>query len=361
MKIGICGNYGVSNVGDEAILLSLKTICKKLNPDAEIIVFGKGLLFPVGFRSFFRSLFKPDLWLKPLLELRSCNVFIIGGGGLFSDEEDVFIPLFWAFQGFIAVLFKKPLLCVGISIGRLNILNKVIVRGFLRHAKIIIVRDEASHRLISSWGRTVFKTSDLSLLINEPKTSQISSLSPSNKKKYIVISARSFKKSDDFLYKKLALFCAFVSSTYGLEIRLLPLQNGDRNDTLVLNKIFEQATSKEHIVIEKFSDDLDKVLRVISDAELVVAMRLHAGILSLVTGTPFIPIVYMEKVSDFWLGLSQIPTISITANLLDDLCNAFQRVYLNRREHRAIITSIKDELALEAKKTEALLIPFLKK
>ncbi len=359
MKIGICGNYGVSNIGDEAILKSLETICKKLNPGAEIIVFGKGMLFPVGFRSFLKSFFAPSLWLRPLRALCACDIFILGGGGLFSDEEGVLIPFFWACQGFLALLLKKPLLCVGISIGRLNFISRAMVRTLLKRARYIIVRDQKSHTLITDWGINAFKTSDLALLLRQSESEPHSETA--NEKGYIVISTRSFHGLDDFLYKKLALFCDFVSTEFGLQIRLLPFKDGDSNDAQIMNKIFEQAERKDSISIEKFSGDLGRIMGILRNAELVVAMRLHAGILSLITGTPFIPLVYMEKVGDFWLKLDEIPAVHITEKLLDDLVNTFHKVYSNRREQRGLMLSLRNRLASEAEKTEGLLAPFLQK
>lgn len=345
MRIGICGYYNAINIGDEAILKGLKVLLKQVFPESETVVFGRGMLLPFGLRSFFKAIFKPELWSKPLHALKSCNIFILGGGGLFTDEEAFFVPIFWALHGFAALLFKKPLICLGISVGPLNKLNQAIVKSLFLKAKLITVRDEKSFELLKKWGiDRVYETSDLSLHlpIRSPLQSQ---------KKYIAISARCFKNLDERLYTILAQFCDVAIAKYGLQIRLIPFQNEAQNDAYVLNKIFEQIKRREHVFVHDFNENIDDLLNVFANAELVVGMRLHAGILSLLAGTPFIPLSYMQKVNDFWREF-EVELIDIQKLRLDDLLNIFQKIYNNRREYKEKINKIKEKLVKKAKLSE---------
>lgn len=358
MRIGICGFYNAINIGDEAILKGIKALLKQVFPESEIVVFGRGMLFSFGFRSFFRAMFKLELWSKPLQALRSCDIFILGGGGLFTDEEMFFVPIFWALHGFAALLLKKPLICLGISVGPLNKLNQVIVKNLFLKAKLIIVRDQRSFELLKKWGiDKVYKTSDLALYLSG--IAKNSGREPvDGRKNYIIISARRFRNLDEKLYTILAQFCDAAIAKYGLQIRLIPFQNEAQNDAYVLNKIFEQMQHREHVFVHDFNENIDDLINVFANAELVIGMRLHAGILSLIAGTPFIPLSYMQKVNDFWREF-EIELLDIQKLRLDDLLNIFQKIYNNRKEHREKISKIKEKLAKKAKFSEEILSKLL--
>lgn len=330
----LCGNYGVFNVGDEAILAGLESLIKKTDPAAEISVMGKGSLLPFGLRSCLKSIFSRRM-RKPRLLVKSCDVFILGGGGLFTDEEGPAVSLFWALHGLYAHWVGKPVYCIGISVGKIRFWNKFFVKKLFGVSKAVTVRDKASFELLKKWGIKCVLATDLALALTyEIKDSD-------QRKNYIVISARRFKNSDKILYKELAQLCDYVIEKHGFNVRLLPFQSGGQFDEYILHKIFEHAKHKENIKIEPFTADLDKILNILGNAKAVIAMRLHAGILSLVTETPFIPLTYMQKVSDFWAECDYIKPLSILNNA-DDLSTSFDSLILVDSDRKGILTLNKE-------------------
>lgn len=338
MKIVICGYYGVSNVGDCSILQALKGLVSQYHPKSEITVMGASNLFPFGIKSFFRAIFRPFLWLKPYRLIKSCDRFILGGGGLFTNEEMPWVPVFWALHGAVAYLMGKPVYCLGVSVSPISGLNKLVTKWFLGRCQTVVVRDPASQKLLKSWGISCELGTDLALALDYSPTHKKDS------KKFIVLSIRRFKKDDEILYKKLAQCCDSIVEKKGMDIRLIPFQQGDEFDVVVLNKILAQCLHGEHIFVDKYYDNLGELLSVLSQASLVIGMRLHATILSLLVGTPFIALSYMKKVSDFWAEFNDIKTLDLNRFSIDELTNSTSKLLENSDNIKQSLKKTKEEL-----------------
>lgn len=366
MKILICGNYGVSNVGDEAMLAGLKQAILINLPDAKIEVMGKGRLLPIGFRSLMRDMFvskNPDSRTKSIQFIKSCDVFILGGGGLFTDEEYKRVPLFWALHGLFAhYICKKSVYCMGISVSPLRGLNKWIVKKLFSIAKAIVVRDKPSYELVmKEYGVLPILSSDLALFLDF----QPLPIKKKSDERYIVVSLRQFPKNNENLYTKLAQFCNWAIDKYGLYIKLMPFQEGEDFDYAVLNKIFERINKKIHIAVEKFplmspkpESRINELIEILANAEAVIGMRLHACILSLLAETPFIPLGYMNKVKDFWGEFEEISTVELSDFTAETLKTKFKKIMENQEQIRALIKQIKLKLLERAKKTEETILSF---
>lgn len=344
MNIVICGYFGIRNVGDEAILFGLRKMFLKLFPNASISVMGKGNLFPFGLRSFFKSLLKPAYWARPYYLIKKCDYFVMSGG-LFTDEEGIFISTFWLLHGLAAHFLKKPVLLLGVNIGRLYIWNLWLAKKLFRASKLIIVRDEASLQKLSQWGIMAHKGSDFAAFTEYKKTAK------EEKEPYVVLCARPFKKAPNFLYTNLAQFCDILIEEYGLYIRLIPFHEGSNSDVKVLNTIFTHIENKSKVKIDAFYENPTHLMEILSNASLVIGMRLHAGILATLAGTPFIGISYMEKVSNFW-HKQGIKTLSIGEISVDNLSQEFRNIYNSDRQQRSIIKNIQESFFKKAKETE---------
>lgn len=339
MKIVICGYYGMGNVGDEAILQGLSGYLKKNIPEVQIEVMGKGNLFPVGLRSALKSLFDWDLWRKPAGLVRGADAFILGGGGLFTDEETHWVPAFWALQGLIAAIFlKKRVYCVGISVGEIKVVNKWLTKKLFQKSRLLIVRDPRSQEILKLWGIDSVLGSDFALLI------QPHEIPKANGKKYVVIALRSFKNFNETLCKKFAQICDSIIKESALSIIFLPFHNDSENDLYIMNKIFDLCENKNNIKIDTEAKTLQDVLSIISGAEFIVAMRLHAGILSLLVGTPFLPISYMGKVQNFWSEFPDVHVSEFSEEGLDALAVNVSEYIFDWRQQKAGLTDIKLKL-----------------
>lgn len=338
MKILICGNYGMKNIGDEAILAGLKKLILEQIPDAQIEVMGRGSLFPIGFRSFFNAIFRPSIWSKPFSLVKDCDVFILGGGGLFTEEERYLSPFFWAFHGLIAVWLKKPVYCLGISVNELGFLNKFFCKMLLKKSKAVIVRDIVSQKLLQQWGIVLILGTDPAMAIDANHGNE------TEVENYVVMSLRPFKNLNDNTYKIIAQFCDTIIEKFGLNIRLIPFQNEYQVDVQILNTIFDRVKRKDKIIIHEFNEDIHELLKIFAKAQLVIGMRFHSGILSILAESPFIPLAYMDKVNNFWSEFPEISCLDIDILHIDDLMNEFEKVWNLRREYRRISREKKEIL-----------------
>jgi len=311
-KILICGNYGATNIGDEAILAGILRIIRQSYPKnsskaPEITVLSanpqnttalhnvKSLpLLPAGPRSFFRGLFNGGI-IRTLDAIRTCDGFILGGGGLFNDEKPLSI-IIWGLQAKFALLFRKPLMCIGQSVGPLNnFFSRFLVRAIYSRCRAVSVRDSASQKLLHELNLPIPQTAaDPAFMLHIPEPVS------AEREKYIVLSLRNWHKNMPAdMHNSFARFIEDVYLTFGLKTVLVPFSSYPENDTVLLDNIFAQLKNKDAAEVFEFSNDFAKVLELMQKAKAVVGMRLHSLIFATLTQTPFLALSYSRKVSSF--------------------------------------------------------------
>ena len=148
MKYLLVGNYGVENLGDEA----LKDYFLKSFPEVNWAVVsarpqpGEYLRFPAGLR----SLLSP--WWKTFGALIKSDGMVLGGGSLFTDAESIYACFLWWWQIFFARLFRKKVILAFQGIGPFRTsLGAFFARSVVRSATSISVRDEESFERVKTW------------------------------------------------------------------------------------------------------------------------------------------------------------------------------------------------------------------
>ena len=286
----VVGSYGAGNIGDEAILSQIVS-CHK---DHKIIVFSSNpeetkrlhsvdavFSFPFGFRSFFRGTF-----LKTFSSLRSADIVLLGGGGLFQDDDFWACPL-WAWQFFWAkIICKKRVFLYAVSLGPLkSFVGKILTKWVIKKSDYITLRDQDSFDICTQWRKTndnIFVTADPAFLFPLPQRKE-------RQKKRLALSLRpydiDFSVFQDFDFKQYDLV--------GISM--------DPQDTIFLEKI-------PNIVIvtpESFSE----LLSLLSDCEKVIGMRYHFLLASILAQAPFIGAIgYGTKIAAL-SGQAGIPYI----------------------------------------------------
>jgi polysaccharide pyruvyl transferase CsaB len=326
-NIVICGNYGASNLGDEAILDGILALVKKATP-ANITVMSHNPeetaqahqtnfadenqlktvhLLPAGFRSFWRALTKKGL-LETLRAIKNCDIFILGGGGLFTDERPLAI-LIWSIQAAAARFFNKPIFCLGQSVGPLmTFFGRHMTKVVFKKAKVITVRDASSAIVLQKLGiHNAHVLTDpaffLDVEFEGPDASgltQTTSMSLSAKREnYVVLSVRPWSSHDESKLKKLAKFIDWLYQKKGLRTVLVPFQFVLDNDVKPLEEIYNSVLNKNAVEIFEFTSDYREVLKLMAKAKAVVGMRLHSLIFATLTETPFLALAYSQKVVSF--------------------------------------------------------------
>lgn len=149
MKCVLVGNYGVGNIGDEA----LKEYFLSEFPDIEWSVVSANPTekrdtprLPLGIR----SLFTP--WWKTINAIRHSDILIFGGGSLFTDIESVWACVIWRTYAILASWFKVTVMLAFQGAGPWKTgLGLRLAKKTYQSAAFISVRDEDSLRRLEAF------------------------------------------------------------------------------------------------------------------------------------------------------------------------------------------------------------------
>ncbi|MBN1494742.1 polysaccharide pyruvyl transferase family protein [Candidatus Peregrinibacteria bacterium] len=371
-KFVLCGHYGSTNLGDEAIGLSIIESLYKKYPEAEIVVlsydkarsrefYNKFIpqakvktfyLVPLGIRSFLRGIFKGELW-HTLKQIKTCDKFILGGGGLFTDER-LFAVLLWGLQAYFAYKYKKPVYMLGQSVGPIKTkIGRWIVKRVFSKAFYINLRDEESKNLLEKLkiNKEIIVTCDPVFKLNfDRKFIQKSGYDRLNKKVeqlgccgYFICSIRPWIENQEKLYTKFIQTVDEIRIKYQLLPVFIPFQLIKDNDWSVLNKFIAQKGLEGKIKMLKYNENIYEILDIISHAKFTFGMRLHSILFSILAGCPFIAISYSEKIQNFlkMAGLENYIIKSFDKNeifpLVDQIIQEYCSLNLKLKEKSYIL------------------------
>ncbi len=268
----LIGNYGIGNVGDEA----LKQYFLERFPEVTWTVVSaspKGMnevaRLPLGIRSFFSF-----RWIKTLHAFRHTDLVVFGGGTLFTDIESLQACFLWGFHGFVARFYRKPICMAFQGVGPFRTaLGQGIARAIFRRARFISVRDVASAERVQSLAlnQKIIQSFDpvLSLIHEEDVTKD-------TKNVFIIIPRKNSGEKLLSETEKILRERSFVS------VRILLLEPGNSSELSVGDSL-QKATGGDVVSITGLSQLLDQMRA----ASFVLSERFHGGIAALALGVPF--------------------------------------------------------------------------
>lgn len=285
-SILIIGNYGAGNLGDDAILGGIVTELRSVGYAGEIQVthggftssteIYKGLkkvpFIPVGLRSRFKKTRK-----AALEAIRRADLVILGGGGLFTDDETWKAPFIWAMQAKVCKKLKKPYICFGQSVGPLRHLwSRRLAKQTFKGAAAVHVRDQVSADLLKEWKieATVGTDPAFSWLLEQKRTIP--------RKPVLLVSLREWPGFGTEKWKPLIKEIQVFAKKKKLKPILLSMQQGEELEAAGLELYRPTSTLAAFEALEK--------------AQMAVTMRLHAGIFAVAAGTPVVALSYSQKV-----------------------------------------------------------------
>jgi polysaccharide pyruvyl transferase WcaK-like protein len=349
LKITLCGNYGATNIGDDAILLTITKLLQEIHKykynDKKLILtiltydpsntskllkthgissdnhfeIEVKYLLPFGIRSFLRGIFKGELF-KTFHNIRKSNLFILGGGGLFSDEESNLAPVLWVWQMF----FAKKVLMFGQSIQIHKKFGEGIVKWAFKKAKIIHVRDQNTLKFLNRLGieKDIFIDKDIvfrfPLLFQKELKEHFEYGESLNKKieqnqwkGYVLLSIRKSNKNMDKLCIKFIQQALSYSKENGLFPIFIPFQSYKQKDIDFLNKIIDQSGSEvkipkliknvqksdtNKILVHDSCENLFQLLSIFKFSKKIFGQRLHSLVFGLIMNISIQTIPYSKKV-----------------------------------------------------------------
>ncbi len=297
MKIGIIGNYGATNIGDDAILTAILKSLEGHNvtvfsahPDMTKPLFGEksAPLFPLGIRSIFRDGFRDSK-----KALKKVDAVILGGGGLFQDSY-ILACFLWAWQIFWVKRMRKPLFIYSAGVGPLNtMIGKRLSKWAYDQAEIVTVRDEYSKKTLRDIGFKGEITVTADPVFNCAKPN----FAKGRTKNLFIISLRPWLKYNDHILSVFGKFLSKLKEEKDARFIFVSMQQIKQHDLQMIEPLVSKLGGEIYLPTH-----YSQVLQVMETAEFAIGMRYHFMIAALITQTPILPISYTPKTETLFAG-----------------------------------------------------------
>ena len=346
------------NIGDEAILTGTVSLIRMFVPDAKICVFanrperiksilgveaidkGKGVLRAI------RSL--PGA----IRETKRADLLLWGGGQLLQDiSSRLYIP-FHISRLALGVTLRKPTIVHSIGAGPITSLSgKLLTRIFLNRASVITVRDDESREVIAACGverERILKVPDPALILRPDNSFDVNhclsalgldltrpvigiavrrlfhrkhSLLPIGLRVRLGLISSSQRSRFKSFQIELANFIDYVVSRHGCQVLFIPMYSeAGQDDQGVGRQIARLASSKKDIFHLPVGYNSRQVLSIMRRMFAMLAVRMHAAVLSAVAAVPLLSIYYASKgrsfMSDIGLANYAIPAEDMGCDIL---------------------------------------------
>ncbi|MEL4024065.1 polysaccharide pyruvyl transferase family protein [Lysinibacillus endophyticus] len=341
MKIGIVGNYGNDNNGDEAILLSIiRQLQKAFQIEtSNITVFSnnpKQTAAQYGVESY-PLYYKNGNAIKTFMKTYKLNVkivqkldfVVIGGGGILMDLYKREAPLYGSYA-MMAKNSNVPYVVYGCGAGPLNTgLGKWFIKFMAKHAQNISVRDPKSKQLLQQIGvkREVH-------LIGDPAFSlEVERNGFSERPKKVGVTAVPYYNAsywptgDEILYNNyitgMATNLDKLIEEFQVDVTFFATKYPqDADVTKDIQQKMKHA-GKTSIIDENLKPQ--KLLDLSATFDVLVGTRLHSLILATDANTPIIGVSYHTKVNDF-LQMAGLGEYSIPIDSLHESDDQFTKL-----------------------------------
>ena len=304
-NILISGYYGFDNAGDEAVLFSIiRDLRTVLGEEANITVLSND----VAMTEERYKVKAVNRWGKRgLLEtIKECDLFISGGGSLLQDVTSKNGILYYLGLIAVAKYYKKPVLIYAQGIGPINSArNRFLTAKLLNKVSDITVRDKESAAELQAMGvnKAIVVTADPVLSVGrygaDPTAGRniLSHYGFAEEKKTLAVSLRPWANEQRFV-EQVAIACTQMQ-TEGWQLVFVPMQfkQDDRINEETAFKIKELSGEMPIVIKEQLNPA--EVISLLQNADMVLAMRLHALIIGAALSKKVVGLEYDPKISAF--------------------------------------------------------------
>lgn len=272
MKCLLIGNYGVDNLGDEA----LKDYFLDAFPEVTWTVLSaspKALhelpRLPFGVASLMKG-----GWLKTFSAYRRCDAVVFGGGSLFTDVESVKACFLWTWHASLAFLLRKPVFLASQGMGPYKTkIGERLALFVARRARFVSVRDTASYQRVSSWGLSteIIQTFDPVFSVMEKQKSVHST------KNVCTIIPRA-NSSDAFMQSAISLL---RMKPYLHHVQIILMQPDDAGEQAVARRLERELGLPATIIAAR---TLRELMKAVGTSAIVLSQRFHGALAALASG-----------------------------------------------------------------------------
>lgn len=270
VRLVLIGNYGVGNVGDEA----LKDYFLERFPDVQWQVLSahpganEYPRLPAGLRSFLSL-----SWVRTLRLVRRCDGVVFGGGTLFTDVESPRACVIWWIHAAVARFFRKPIVFAFQGVGPFGRpWAERLARQAFRWGRGVSVRDPASYRRVEAWSLShkIVQAFDPVILVLQPnsvdRTQKLLSIIPRHN------SGQALRQQVEQLQRAHQFD----------RVRIILMQPDEPGEKRIAEELSELVPVSDVRPVRTLAG-LEEALR---GSSQVVTERYHGGIVALAMGIP---------------------------------------------------------------------------
>lgn len=355
MKIGIVGNYGHDNNGDEAILQGIiNQLVGELSIDPQnIVIFSnnpENTSSRYGLRSV-KLLHKRSSLIKSIATtifhnrrvIGELDLLIIGGGGLLMDMYKRDAPLYTS-HALMGKAFRCRVIVYGVGAGPIRTkLGATLIKLMLGCASSISVRDSESKKLLESIGvnKPILEISDPALQLGKELSKESSQKITSvgvtavpyfsheywpigDDEKYQAYVTGMARNLDQLIINK-NLTITFFSTKFPQDVR-------------VTEDIYAEMKHKDHVIVMKENLYPNQLVSLCQKQDIIIGTRLHSLILSVAAQTPVIGIGYHHKVRHFMEKVGkmkyfvEIEQLHLQDQVLSELVGKYEQNWIEEQK-----------------------------
>lgn len=334
MKIGIVGNYGNNNNGDEAILAGIiEQVTEHHNISAkDIIVFSNNppqtsnrfgvKAAPLYYKRSSATLTFIQTIKKNSSHIKELDLLIVGGGGILMDFYNREAQLFGSY-GIMARWGKVPYIVYGCGAGPItSTVGKLFIRYLVSGARSASVRDPKSRALLKKIGirKDIEVIGDpsfaLSSVTKEKSQDRIRKIGVTVVPYY---NLAYWPEADDIKYEK--YIQGMAENLDGLlrakDVEITLFSTKFPHDVDVTIDVYNRMTEQNRVIVNKDHLTPSELIEISSEQDMIIGTRLHSIYLAVNAETPIMAISYHHKVADFMEMIDK----SERTTRIDDLIN----------------------------------------
>lgn len=343
-RVLLLGSYGQTNLGDDALLHSFLSVIKEAGVFHTIFVNTNETQFiPDSIRKEFpdiiwKETYKTSIW-NWIKTLKKVDLVLFGGGTVLKElykttgrnKHAVTLRML----GFISIagVFRKPCFACNIGIGMIKTpFGKWIAKKILNKLSFVTLRDKSSYDQAIMFTKNkkgnLYQSLDGALL-----ESAFPSYNSERKETIITVGLNILHDIPDHaVLKYTETWISIINKLLEDNVRLvfLPFQTSFNihNDLIFFqNQILPFIRNTEKVSIEK-DLNISTISHKLSKIDVLIGMRFHALIYSVLSLTPFVAINYAEKCSYFlqdvnypysieWKDFSPSSVLALTHQVLE--------------------------------------------
>ncbi|MCT4661466.1 MAG: polysaccharide pyruvyl transferase CsaB [Tissierellales bacterium] len=297
-KILISGYYGFNNSGDDAILKVLTQQLKEIGEKVEIVALSNQVEQTEKNYNI-RAINRYNL-LQITKEMKSCDLFISGGGTLLQDGTSNRSLYYYLMLLHLAKKHCKRVMVFANGMGPIKSgFNRRRTLEMLKKVDVITLRDQDSYDFLMELGLKhpkISVTFDPVFMMKSIEQNRINRIFEEENldfdKKYIGISVRPWKEGQYIESGVKALVKSICDKGY--EVVFIPMQHP--HDDKISQSIIDQLDDNSRVHCLKGCYEADEMIGIMSKMDYIVAMRYHALIYAILSQRALTAISYDPKV-----------------------------------------------------------------